>query len=240
MCQNTITMEQNNKSLNRPLLTTWLGIFLIAAGGLIVAVKLSLGVPEWLVSWPIAVIAIGLLLGVQWKFRGGFWLIPLFWGIYLLIEELVPSLNLAEYASPVSFILAGITIILIRRRRRFAKVKAQFDKNSFINVTGFGGIAKRDIITDNFKGADVTSVMGNTIIDLRNADIQGKALIDVTVFMGSAKIYVPKTWSMDNDVTTVFGEVKYYPVHNDTSVRQDKVIRLDGTAIFGVIEIIAC
>jgi predicted membrane protein len=233
-------MEQHNKTLNTPLFTTWLGIFLVAAGGLIVAAKLSLGIPEWLVSWPIAVIAIGLLIGIQWKFRAGFWLIPLFWGTYLLIEELVPSLDLANYASPVSLILAGIAIILIRRRRRLVKFEAQFEKAAFINVTGFGGVTKRDIISNNFKGADVTSVMGSTIIDLRNADIQGKALVDVTVFLGSAKIYIPKTWAVDNDVTTVFGEVKYHPVYNGSLIREDKTIRLDGTALFGKIEVIAC
>jgi hypothetical protein len=58
--------------------------------------------------------------------------------------------------------------------------------------------------------------------------------------MGSVKILIPEAWEMRNDATAVFGEIKHTSPRLNAITRKDKLIRFDGTAVMGTIEIISC
>src|SRR5206468_9406343 len=94
----------------------------------------------------------------------------------------------------------------------------------------FGG-AKKVILSKNFKGGDITCFMGGAEIDLSQADIQGKIVIDTTAVFGGIKLIIPPNWDLKIEITAVFGGVEdKRPVHV-TKVDPDKVLVLDGAAV---------
>ncbi|HVS98205.1 MAG TPA: DUF5668 domain-containing protein [Puia sp.] len=99
----------------------------------------------------------------------------------------------------------------------------------------FGGVHKK-IVSKNFKGGDITTFLGGTELDLTQADFTGVIRLDVTQVMGGTKIIVPAHWEVRSQVTAIFAgfeDKRQQPaVHNP-----EKVLILEGTSIFGGIEL---
>jgi hypothetical protein len=71
-----------------------------------------------------------------------------------------------------------------------------------------GGVLRRSN-AQNFRGADLTAVMGGCEIDLRQASIPsgGEAVIDVFAFWGGIDLKVPEDWVVVNRVIPLMGGV---------------------------------
>jgi hypothetical protein len=69
---------------------------------------------------------------------------------------------------------------------------------------------QRASVTDSFRRADMTAVMGGTSLDLRHAVmVPGQeATVEVFALMGGAVVRVPDDWQVDVQVTPVMGGVK--------------------------------
>jgi predicted membrane protein len=246
-------MEQDERKHPRATGKIWTGLFLIVAGLLLFANKMHAGIPDYLFSWPMLAIAIGLLIGIQHRFKTFVWIIPIIWGGFALIDQQRPELNLRNYTAPLVLIFIGLFFIM--RRSRFPgyaqrrEWKEQWRQNlhehdinnttdgEWIDSTSVFGGAKKIILSKNFKGGDITCFMGGAEIDLSQADIQGKIVIDTTAVFGGIKLIIPPNWDLKIEITAVFGGVEdKRPVHV-TKVDPDKVLVLDGAAVFGGIEI---
>lgn len=237
----TINLDKKSNTPHKNNIVVLTGVFLIIAGVLLAAHRLNAGIPYWLVSWPAGVIAIGLLIGVYHRFRAGFWLIPVCWGSYLMAQLILPELHLGNYATALSFIIAGVIFLLIKRRPlNLPAMPSSFAKQPDVSVFAFAGNAKRDITSQDFSTGEVISVLGNTVADFRKADIQNNASISVIAVMSSAKIFIPDSWTVRNDITTVFGDIKHNSDTNTAIAAENKIINFTGIAIFGAIEIISC
>jgi hypothetical protein len=61
----------------------------------------------------------------------------------------------------------------------------------------------------HFQGANVTSVMGRSVLDLRRATIQDgqRAIIDVFALMGGVDLWVPKDWIIESDTVPMLGRL---------------------------------
>jgi hypothetical protein len=57
-----------------------------------------------------------------------------------------------------------------------------------------------------FEGAQMTSVMGGSTLDLRQASIPAgqTAIVDVFAMMGGSEIVMPSGWTVTLDVVTIF------------------------------------
>lgn len=240
MQANITDMEQEKKTPGAHSSSVWIGLFLVAAGVLLVAYKLDAGVPAWLVSWPVAVISIGLLVGIYSRFKTFFWAIPFFWGFFLLAEQQAPELDLGKYAAPASLIMVGIILLYKWDKFKNRPLSSQFSKEGFVDFTCLLSNTKKEIITPDFRGADITCILGNTVVDLRKADIQTPVLIDAAIFMGNAKILIPEAWTVQNEISAVFGEAKQTRRNVSAILREDKLLKFNGSAIFSTIEIISC
>jgi len=86
-----------------------------------------------------------------------------------------------------------------------------------------------------FHGGDLTAVLGGCEIDLRQASIEGEAIIDVFAMWGGIEIRVPENWSVSGRVTPILGgyEDKTRPARDATAQRL--VVR--GFVIMGGVEI---
>jgi len=118
----------------------------------------------------------------------------------------------------------------------FASSKEGYSSEDFIDSTTiFGGVHKK-IVSKNFRGGDVTTVMGGTELDFTQADFTGIARLDVTQLMGGTKIIVPAHWEVRSEVTAVFAG--YEDKRQQPAVTNpDKLLILSGSSVFGGIEL---
>ena len=107
----------------------------------------------------------------------------------------------------------------------------------YIDSTSIFGGVKKNIISKNFKGGDITNIMGGSEIDLTQADINGIVTIDLTQVFGGTKLIVPSNWQVKAQMAAIFGGVEDKRSIQNTALDPNKILILDGTSIFGGIEI---
>jgi len=213
-------------------------------------------IPDWVYDWPMILIALGFFLGAGHGFRGGFWFVLMLIGGVFLIRNNFPDLVMYKYLWPAALIILGLFFILKPRRQWPADEGQGTTENNFttpptssslnagnslnedvIDSTSiFGGI-KKNIISKNFKGGDITNIMGGSEIDLTQADINGVATIDLTQVFGGTKLIVPANWQVKTHMAAIFGGVEDKRSAQHAAIDPTKVLILEGTSIFGGIEI---
>src|SRR5882762_6789696 len=235
------------------------GVFLLLIGGVLLLDQMGFPLPDWLFSWHVLLIAIGVFLGLRHNFRGGAWFILIMVGGFFLVQDYYPHIPLHRFIWPAVLIFVGLLIILSphRHSRRwkhemrgeewaqrwkgrytqsFATSREGYSSEDFVDSTAiFGGVHKK-IVSKNFKGGDVTSIMGGTELDFTQADFNGVVKLDVTQVMGGTKIIVPPHWEVRSEVTAMFAgfeDKRQQPAVTNP----DKVLILQGTSIFGGIEL---
>ena len=241
----------------------WAGFFLLLVGGLLLLKTLNiLFFPAWFFTWPVFLVAIGLFIGAKHGFRGGFWLIPILIGALLFANQANPSLRLDRFIAPFIIIAIGLVFIFRPKRHDWRKWKRDgaewqegkttapasnnlagdtnaytADRRDFIDVTAVFGGVKKNVLSKNFHGGDIVSFMGGSEIDLTQADFTGRITIDATNIFGGTKLIVPPTWDVQSDITAIFGGVDDKRQISGVNLDPNKVLILDGTCMFGGIEI---
>ncbi len=234
----------------------WTGIFLLFIGAVAMLKVMLFPIPEWVFTWPMILIALGLFLGIRHSFRGAAWFILMVIGGAFLISskeftKYYPGIELGQYLWPAALILLGLFFIVRPRRHRYwkeyidnkvedamnADVNRSTSSEDYIDSTSiFGGI-KKNIISKNFKGGDITNIMGGSEIDLTQADIDGTVTIDLTQIFGGTKLIVPSNWQVKTQMAAIFGGVEDKRSIKNAPLDPNKILILDGTSIFGGIEI---
>jgi predicted membrane protein len=96
----------------------WAGLFLLLVGGVLLLDQMGFPLPDWLFSWHILLVAIGLFLGLRHNFRGGAWLILILVGGCFIIQDFYPKTELKRFIGPCVLIFIGI-LIMFRPRRQW-------------------------------------------------------------------------------------------------------------------------
>ena len=236
----------------------WVALTLLVVGVALLLQEMKIPfLPSWLFTWQMLLIVIGILQGFNHGFRGAGWAILILIGVFFLIDDIMPEFSLRRFLWPFGIIVVGL-LLLIRPRRRgnwYLKDKEYWKKwkdkeywkdypqkykdsssEDYINATTvFGGIHKT-VVSKNFRGGDITVFMGGTELNLSQADINGVAVLDITQIMGGTKLIVPGHWEIRSELTSVFGNIEDKR-QQDKITNPDKVLIIDGTSIFGGIEI---
>ena len=237
----------------------WAGFFLLVVGLLLLLKTLNvIFFPSWFFTWPVFLIAIGLFIGARHGFRSGFWLIPILIGGLLLANEADPGLQLDRFIAPFIIITIGLMFILRPKRSHWRRWRHHYeeggqqgnesstesafastagDRRDYIDITSVFGGVKKNVLSKNFKGGDIVSFMGGSEIDLTQADFTGRITIDATNIFGGTKLIVPSSWDVQSDITAIFGGVDDKRQVNGVNLDPNKVLILDGTCMFGGIEI---
>ena len=69
-------------------------------------------VPDWVFSWPMFLIALGLYIGVKHNFHNLSWFILMLIGGAFLVDDALPGINVSDYIWPSAIIITGIYIIM--------------------------------------------------------------------------------------------------------------------------------
>lgn len=237
----------------------WTGVFILLIG-VVTLLNVSNTIPpdwNWIYSWPMFLIALGLFIGIRHRFYGFTWLIlMLIGGAFLANDYLYPNTDLHRYIWPVALIILGIAFILRPRRQwqgeddekkntyasdlptdPVINPEAANSNDDFVNATSVFGGTKKNILSKNFKGGELVNIFGGIELNLSQADISREAVIEMTTIFGGTKLIVPANWIVKSDAAVIFGGIedkRPMPGVNDPA---GKVLRLKGTVIFGGIDI---
>jgi predicted membrane protein len=111
-----------------------------------------------------------------------------------------------------------------------------YTPEDYLDTTAFFGGVHKKIVSKNFKGGDIVTIMGGTELDLSQADFTGLVRLDVVQIMGATKIIVPAHWEIRTDITAIFAgfeDKRQQPTVNNP----DKILVIDGTSLMGGIEL---
>ncbi|MBN8702509.1 MAG: hypothetical protein J0M08_05565 [Bacteroidetes bacterium] len=226
------------------------GVLVIVVGAILLAHKLGVVFPDWFFSWQMFLIVLGLFLGLKRMFRSKGWFIPIIIGAFFLIDEYIITLSIGEYFWPILIIGIGLFMIIKSTRKKkeffstykdvsnFGTVEVHPD-NSLSTTSIFGGV-KKNITSKNFKGGDITCVMGGAEIDFMQADIEGDAVLNITVVFGGVMLVVPSNWQIKSgqESTVIMGSVEDRRVMPlNTTSDSTKTLTIKSSTIFGGIEI---
>jgi len=230
------------------------GVLLLGIGGALLLQKMDTGLPQWLFTWPVLLIVLGLFSGVRQNFRGPGWIMMTLVGAAFLTTNLYPQLSLKQYIFPGILIIIGIAFLFRPRKHSFGEHWGKWDDwkkndenddrdNRAYNsdeerlevVSIFGG-TKKIILSKDFKGGEAVSFLGGTELNLSQADINGRVVLELTQVLGGTKLIVPSHWDIRPELVSVFGGIEDKR-QLTTPPDPTKILVLKGTSVFGGIEI---
>ena len=233
------------------------GAIIIVFGILALADNMEIfGSLQVLHFWPTVFIIAGLVKILQARQRkdyvyGGLFLAL---GLFLTLEHLGLFYFHIHDLWPLFLIGAGILVLSknsletdIRRRLENRHGGSTSDFTTYsdnaapgeaaptrINMVSVLGGNKRRSDAQNFKGGDLTALMGGAELDLTQASIQGEAVLNVFVMWGGIELRVPQDWTVVSDVIPVLGGAQDHTIGPAAS---GKRLVVTGQVIMGGLEI---
>ena len=251
----------NFRSSNKKSGKALVGLFLLGLGFILLLRTLDLYfIPSWIVSWPVFLILIGVFIGSRQGYNRPSAFVPIIIGIIFLSNRILPDMDLNRFFWP--FLIIGFGAWMIFGRKKSTKTDSTiwekrvdpdapggtpadgddsglgskaFTEDKFDSVSIFGGV-KKNIVSKNFQGGEIVNFFGGAEINLMQADIKGPVRLEVVQVFGGTKIIVPANWTVHSEMVAIFGgiEDKRPPQLNAVP---DKVLVIEGTSIFGGIDI---
>ncbi|MEO6681299.1 MAG: LiaF domain-containing protein [Ginsengibacter sp.] len=244
-----------------------IGIMILIAGLLLLGYKMGLPIPGWIFSWPVIVIAIGLLIGIKSGFENSGSLIMILIGSVFLTDRLIPGENFRNYLVPIILITIGLIIVFRKRNdgsnnRNKKNVSEYFpspslahpsdqaenkfdsivsdqvmDEGETINIHAILGGVKRNIHSKNFLGGEILSLLGGSEINFMQADIQQTVILEVNSVLGGTKLIIPSNWDVQNNISAILGGIEDKRVFSNSIPDSNKKLILKGACVFGGIEV---
>jgi predicted membrane protein len=169
-----------------------------------------------------------------------FWpLVFIFAGVAKLLDTSTPNgylVGLAGIGIGTVMILNRLGIIDVSWRMAWPLililVGAVMQK---LDVTAILGSFERRLHTQDFRGGEVTAVMGGCTLDMRGASIaSGEAVINVFAFWGGVTIKCPPDWTVVLQGTPIMGG---FDEKTTTPPDSRKRLVIRGYAIMGGVEV---
>ena len=191
--------------------------------------------------WPTALIFFGILKVVQTRTPSGAIVgggLILVGGLTLLKEIGLIAISWHSLW-PILLIVFGLSVVFKSTTGRGVLERAQGPQektsdDNVINVTAVLGGFTRRVVTQDFRGGEITALMGGCDLDLRQCSINGDAVIQVFAMFGGITIKVPTDWTVVLQGTPIMGgfEEKTAPAGNPA-----KRLVISGYAIMGGLEV---
>jgi len=200
---------------------------------------------------------VGLYIGARSEFNNFIWIIFVFIGCAFMLTHIMPGVNVWGFMWPLALIATGAWYLLRNRpivvidepqvfkAQAFEKqdYKSDDDTSSYTatgddyldNVTVLCNL-KRTVISKDFKGGDIVGFMGNTKLNLAQADIQEPVVIDITQTMSKTKITVPPDWRVVIDVDSIMSDFDDKRL-SKFATNPGKVLVLKGTSVLSKLEV---
>jgi len=108
---------------------------------------------------------------------------------------------------PVILVLLGASMVVSAMRRPASAAAVESGASSLRAFALWSG-SGRKVVSEDFRGGEITAIMGGHDIDLRGAKIaEGPAVIDLFVWWGGVDLRVPDDWKVTNEALALLGGV---------------------------------
>ena len=138
----------------------------------------------------------------------------------------------------VLVVLGGSMVAGAMRRARDADapLAPAADTDSTLSTFVVWAGIERKVAALDFRGGDVTAIMGGAEIDLRPAKMPGgRAVIDVTVLWGGVELFVPGDWKVTVEALPLMAGIEDATRAPAGEVRGHLVVK--GVVLMGGVEI---
>lgn len=105
------------------------------------------------------------------------------------------------------------------------------------NYSAFFSANNYQYVNEEFRGATISSILGNVQLDLRNAIIYEDSVINVTCLLGGIDIYVPSNIRIINQCTAILAGVDSNVMSPRNMSENSYTIYIKGNCLLGGIEI---
>lgn len=235
----------------------WAGLLIIFAAGLYFLKEAGYLIPSWIFTWPVLLIAIGVVSGIKHQFRNSIWIILILIGAIFLAGDLITAFSFYKYRIPLILLLIGLVLIFKPKHRHhhhFAKYHYRHharwnmcsdstmnDSNDdFVSLNNLFAGTKKNIISKDFKGGDISNTFGGCELNLMQADMEKEAVITIHQHFGGTKLIVPANWIVKSDIACIFAGVEdERPVINGGDASKTKTLLLKGQVVMGGVEIVS-
>ncbi|MGL6268812.1 MAG: LiaF transmembrane domain-containing protein [Chitinophagaceae bacterium] len=242
----------------------WIGVLFLLIGGVFMLRYIGLGIPSWVFSWELILIAIGLFIGMKDGFRSPTWIIMVGIGSIFLLDNVFPDLDLNRLILPLVFMGIGLTLVFRPKRIRNTDQEsfgpAESDQgylsstnlpkagnegfytsesvtDNVLNIASIFANVRKIILTKNFRGGEIVCIFGGAEINLNQADMIQPVFIETVNVFGGTKLYVPNNWEIKSEVVAIFGGVEDKRRFPSITVVPDRTLILKGFCMFGGLEI---
>lgn len=154
--------------------------------------------------------------------------------LFVLIGlSIIFNFNIGKYLFPAFLIILGVSL-LFGHNSQNGMGRQSVSSQATLNESGAFSSVNKKVETNDFKGGKVDVVFGGGEIDLRKAKIAKGETVDIKVnaVFGGVKIIVPDNWTVNSNVTGVFGGFE-----NETKLpasgKEQGRVNLKGAAVFG-------
>lgn len=218
------------------------GAFIIIIGALSLLDNLHMfDAREVLHFWPMAFVALGALKIFQTRNASGYLVgaALIAAGVTLTLQSMgIVAFRWRDWW-PVLLIAGGILVVFrgIFGRRRTCDdrdLRTVVANESRLDVVAVMSGNKTRNGSQDFRGGEITAVMGGVEIDLRQASIQGDATIHVFAMWGGIVIRVPGDWSVVTHGVPLLGGIEDKTVPPASPAKR---LIIEGYAIMGGVEI---
>lgn len=242
-----------------------IGLVVVLVGLGILLKRMDFPLPNWLFGWEMILILIGVITGINSKFKDVAWIILITIGLIFLSDDLLPFPEIKRYIWPIGIIVVGLVIAFrpgFGNRRRnhwmnetspmpptqplsnFSVVPDAAPVNDANTVTDdvldatavFGGV-KRSVVSKRFRGGEVVAVFGGAEINLAHADFEGTIKMEIVNVLGGTKLIVPADWDVQSVMVAVFGGVDDKRFIKPEMINPNKKLIIEGTSFLGGLEI---
>jgi hypothetical protein len=218
------------------------GFAVIALGVLFTLDNLGmLEAGEILRWWPLLLVAYGLtrLTGISCRQSTVPGVIFTLAGALLLLHEFgLVHVDPWDFWPVVLVVVGGSMVAGTLRRTRGTEAPAApgaGDDSTFSTFVMWSGI-ERKVGSPDFRGGDVTAIMGGAEIDLRQAKMPvGRAIVDVTVMWGGVDLFVPTDWKVTVEALPLLAGIEDATRAPAGEVRGHLVVK--GVVLMGGVEI---
>ncbi len=235
-------MQQENSKTRKYRGNIWVGSMLLVIGGLLLLKQSGYPFPNWLFSWQMLLIVLGLFVGIKNRFRDFSWLILMLIGGFFLLGHLWPDYNVKRYIWPVLIIVLGIIFIFApkgsgpcrthRHRRRF-RGRHDFRDRGFNRALPQDSPAvaeeETEFVDAPESDLDVVSIFAGVNKKVLSKEFRGGEVVCV---FGGAQINLTNadfTSPVEIELVQIFGGTKLV-------VPANWEIRSETAAIFGGVE----
>lgn len=188
--------------------------------------------------WPLILIFIGIvkLKSEAPEERSSAWTFLVLGGLFMLTNFHILHWHDIWHFWPVVLIVVGLSILL-RHRSGGTSLSCCAPNHSphFVQASAIFGENDKTVTSDAFEGGNVTTLFGETKVDLGKCALaDGENVLHLTTMFGGTEITVPRDWNVVIKAVPVFGGFEDLRINVEPDkLSQDRKLIIKGLILFG-------